>query len=196
MEAGRKAYRPQHAQLVFPEAEFRIADGANHTGPQVVATTNEVKHSVAVQWIHQKAVDGKVAALHILLRVLGIAHLIRMAPVGVRSIVTKSGNFHVVGVLGRAGLTRRFARERHQHHAELRSHGVGFREDAHHLGGRGIGGNVVIGGRKPQQHVAYAASGEIRLEAAVAQLANDVGGMLPHRSLIVAWAQMLLRWQL
>src|ERR1019366_5859464 len=50
------------------------------------------------------------------------------------------------------------------------------------LGRLGVGGDVVPGGRETEQRAAHAASGEIGLKAAVAQLANDVGGVLLHCS--------------
>ena len=69
VEARGKAYRPQHAQLVFGEAAFRIADGANHAGLQVIASADEIEHPVAVERVHQQSVDGEVAALYVFLRI-------------------------------------------------------------------------------------------------------------------------------
>ena len=87
----------------------------------------------------------------------------------------------------------RWESQRHQHHAELRAHGIGLREDAHDLGRRGVGGDIVIGGNDAEQRVAHAASGEIGLKAAVAQLANDVGGVLLHRVSVDCSGKLALR---
>ena len=205
-EARGEAHRAQHAQLVLGEAALRIADGADDAGLQVVAAADKIEHAIVVQRVHQQAVDGEVAALHVLLRVFGVADAVGMASVGVGAVVAEGRDLDVVRMLGRNGRWRRLvwvpnpsflclagSFQRYQHNAELRADGVGLREDAHDLRRRGIGGDIVIGGGDAEQRVADAASGEISLEAAVAKLANDIGGMccmwiiaLSHLELILA----------
>ena len=65
---------------------------------------------------------------------------------------------------------------RHQHHSKLRAYCVGFREDPHHLVGRSIGGDVVVGGLAPQQQIAHTSADEVGLVAVLAQGANNLFG--------------------
>ena len=65
-----------------------------------------------------------------------------MAAITVADIATEGGNFD--GVAARVS-------HRHQHHAKLCAHRVGFREDPHDLVRRGVGGDVVIGRFTPEQ---------------------------------------------
>jgi hypothetical protein len=60
----------------------------------------------------------------------------------------------------------------------LLAYGVGLGEDLHDLWRRGVGGYVVVGGLAVQKDVADAASGEVRLVAALAKGADDLCGVL------------------
>ena len=61
----------------------------------------------------------------------------------------------------------------YQHHAEVRAHGKGAREEAQNYVGRGGGGYVIVFRLAGQQQVADTASGKIGLEAGCAQLRDD-----------------------
>jgi hypothetical protein len=65
-------------------------------------------------------------------------------------------------------------RERNQDHPELGPHSVGRGKDIHYLGGRCIGGHVIIRGRPTEQKVAHASADEKCLVAAFAQRAHNV----------------------
>ena len=67
---------------------------------------------------------------------------------------------------------------RHQHHSKLRAHRVGFGKDPHDLVGRGVGGDVVIGGLAAEQQIAHASANEVCLVAVLAQSANNLLGEL------------------
>src|SRR5215469_7542055 len=79
-EAGGKANRPQHAQLVFREAAFRLSDGANDSGLKVGAPADVIE-DLAGRGIHEEAIDGEVAALNVFLRALRVAHRVGMAAI-------------------------------------------------------------------------------------------------------------------
>src|SRR6185503_1562468 len=63
----------------------------------------------------------------------------------------------------------KFLRQRHQYDAKLRADGICFREDPHHLLGRGVGRNVPVGWLAPEEQVAHATAYEVGLMAVVAQ---------------------------
>ena len=94
-EAGGKAYRAQHAQLVFGEAQLRPPDGANDSGFEVLASADEIQHFI-LNGIEQQAVDGKVAALDIFLSALAEAYLVGMAAVAVADVAAEGGYFNRV----------------------------------------------------------------------------------------------------
>ncbi len=67
-EARGKADGAQHAQVVLAEPHLRVADGADHARPQVLAAADEIEHLVRIG-IEQQAVDGEVAPEDVLPRV-------------------------------------------------------------------------------------------------------------------------------
>ena len=66
----------------------------------------------------------------------------------------------------------------HEHHTELRAHGITLRENAHHLIRRGAGGHVVIRRFTPQQQIADASTGKVGFMAMLAQGSNDRDGKM------------------
>jgi hypothetical protein len=72
----------------------------------------------------------------------------------------------------------RLGSQRHQHYSELLAYGEGLREDLHDLLRSRVGGYVVVGGLAAEQEVADASSGEVGLVSALAQSADDFGGVL------------------
>ena len=62
---------------------------------------------------------------------------------------------------------------RNQHNSELRAHRVGFGKDPHDFVGRGVGGDVVVGGFATEQQIAYTAADQVGLVARVTQPANN-----------------------
>src|SRR5271165_2420622 len=91
-KACGEAHGAQHAQLVFCEAQSRVADGADDSGLQIVAAANEVEHLAAYR-IEHHSVNGEIAASHILSRVLRKAYLVGMPAIGVSDIAAESCNF-------------------------------------------------------------------------------------------------------
>ncbi len=90
-----------------------------------------------------------------------------MAAVAVADVTAEGGDLNCVV---------RLVSERDQHDSELRAHRVGFGKDLHDLVGRGVGGNVVIGGFDTEQKVADAAAYEVSLMAIFAQSTNNLLG--------------------
>ena len=58
----------QQAQMVLAEARVGIADGAHQRGSEIGAASNVIQHCAGLG-IHQQAVDGEIAAQHVLARV-------------------------------------------------------------------------------------------------------------------------------
>ena len=90
-----------------------------------------------------------------------------MAAVAVADVAAEGGDFDRVAAV---------ISHRHQHDSKLRAHRVGFGKDPHHLVGRGVGGDVVIGGLAAEQQVAHASADEVGLVAVLAQSANNLFG--------------------
>src|SRR5262249_29574452 len=57
-----------------------------------------------------------------------------------------------------------------------------LRKDIHHLRWGGVGSNVIVAGFTAQEQVTHAAAGKVGPMAAIAQGANDIGGVLFGRS--------------
>ena len=133
----------------------------------------DVVQKLFCDWVVEHAVDGEVAARHIVARVGGVAHRIRAAAVRVRAIGAEGGDlgfelgFRVVGV-----------RRDHKHHAEMRAHGKCARKHVEDDLGRGAGGDVEVLGLAPKQAVAHAAAGVEGLVARGAERLNDRKGGL------------------
>ena len=60
----------------------------------------------------------------------------------------------------------------------MRADGVGFREEAHDIGGEGVGGDVVVGRLVAEQKVAHASADQKGLESVVTEDADDGEGGL------------------
>src|SRR5882724_2691651 len=82
----------QHAQLVLGETQHRIADRADDFSAKIVLAANVVENLV-VHRIEQQAIDGKVAALDILLRAVAETNLVGVAAVRIAPVRTESSNF-------------------------------------------------------------------------------------------------------
>ena len=119
--------------MVFAKARVGIADGADHAALQVAAPVDEVQHVARVR-IHHQAVDGEIAAQHVLARIGLEANLFGMAAVDVIVIAAKGGHFHLVEHVA------------HQHHSEVRAHPAGVGEEVHDAVGPRIGGDVEVFG--------------------------------------------------
>src|SRR5713226_962727 len=92
-ESRGESHRTHHAQFVFRETAAGLADGSNDFSFQVSLSANVVEHFAAVV-AHQQAVDGKVAALNVLLRRLRIDDTVRVAAVAVAHIRAEGSYFH------------------------------------------------------------------------------------------------------
>ncbi len=100
-EARGEAHRAQHAQLVFAEAQLRLADGSHHALSEIFPPPDKIQHPVAAERIHQQAVDGEVAPLHVLLRTLGILHVIGMTAIRIDTVAAKGSYLNRVRMFGR-----------------------------------------------------------------------------------------------
>ena len=72
-------------------------------------------------------------------------------------------------------------RHRHEHYAKLRTYGIGFGEDRHHLLRCGLGGDVIVLRLAAQQQIAHTSADQVGLKAVLAQSLNDHRGeILQH----------------
>ena len=142
-----------------------VADGADDAGAQVLLPADEVDH-LAAQRVEEEPVDGEVTALRVLAR-RAEAHAARPAAVD-------------VGVVGAEGRHReRDAVLDHQDDAELRADRHGAPEERlHGLRGR-AGGDVEVERLAPEELIAHAAAGEVRLVPRVAKSLHDPSGEFP-----------------
>ena len=152
-EARGKANGTEQAKLIFLKPPHRIADGAQNAGVEIGQAADMIDDCVAqrlwigadllqrptpTQWaaqgIEQEAVDGEVAALDVFGGVEGVADLVGMAAIGVRTVGAKGRDLHLRwggllgGVLGLGG---------NENDAEVRADSKGAREHVEHDVGRG-----------------------------------------------------------
>src|SRR5271170_5822636 len=108
METRREAYSANEAQLVFFEAALGIANGANNSRAQIGPAVNVVENFVRAR-IEQQTIDGEIAPQYVFFRRRRENHAVRMPPIGIACIGTKSGDFDLRSLLG------------NENHAELRT---------------------------------------------------------------------------
>ncbi len=109
-----------------------------------------------------QAVDGEVAAQDVLARIGFEAHRGRAAAIGVVAIAAEGGDLHAGAVAA------------HQHHAEMRAHAPGAREQLQQALGRRVGGHVEILGLGAQQQIAHTTAHQPSLVAGLAERGDDV----------------------
>ena len=179
---------------------MRRADGAHDAGFQIGTSADEIENLVR-KGIEQQAIDGEVAALHVLAGMAAVGDLIGMAAVGVQAIAAEGGDFDDFLVrfgLGQAGKVAFFrsgltcgvfggrpgpgGSHRHQDDTELGSDGPGLGKNMHDLLRSGVGGDVKVGGRAPEQEIAHASADKVCLVPALPQGADDFNGSGLERS--------------
>ena len=170
-----EAHGAEQAQPVLAKALRRIADGADAPGLEVCLAADPVVQLVGERIVKQ-AVDGEVAPQGILACV-GEADAAGSSAVGVVALGAEGS--HLIFV---AGLE-------HHDHAELFADRDGFTEQVLDLIRRGVGGDVVVGGRLAKPGVAHAAPDPKRLKPGLGQapgqaeragleaVGGDVGGV-------------------
>ncbi len=133
VEARGKANRAQHAQFVFGETPFGIADGADEPSLKIVLAADIIEDFSGIV-AHQQAVDGEITAGDVFLRCLGVKHAIGMAAVGIAQVGAKGGDFDLGGIA------------RNKNNAELRADSDASGEKLQDTLRSSVGGHVVIGG--------------------------------------------------
>ena len=90
----------EHAELVFGEAQGRVADGSEDLGGEVGAASYVVERGCCCivgffvdGWVEQHAVDGEVAAEDVFAGVGGELDGVGAAAVAVGSVVAEGGDF-------------------------------------------------------------------------------------------------------
>src|SRR5919204_7002084 len=73
---------------------------------------------------------------------------------------------------------RRSPGDWHQHHAELRTHGIGFGEDAHNVLRESVSSDVVVGRLASKQQITNASADQVSLVVMIAERAYHLGGEL------------------
>lgn len=166
-EPRRETHRAHKPQMVLQEARARLADGADGFRLDVRAPANEVQRLVRDRVV-EKAVDGEVAPLGVLLRRRERDRR-RMAAVDVRVVGAECGDLDLVAVL------------HDDDDSELRADLDGAREERRDLLRPRAGGHVVVVGRAAHNHVAHAAAGEVGREALLLQAPHDALRRLSRR---------------
>ena len=103
-----------------------------------------------------------------------------MPPVGVADVGAEGCDFDGWNCFSRADCRCAvfILGERNQHNSKLDSHGECLGKDFHHLPRSGAGGDIIIGGLASQHLVAHASASEVGLVCALAERADDIGGVL------------------
>ncbi len=166
VECGGEADGAEHAELVFADAQARIADGADDALLEILLAADVIDDLVG-DGIEEEAVDREVAALGIVLGV-GECDAVGMAAVGVGGVGAERGDFDLAGG----------ARAEDRDDAERGADGerAAMAEEIADLIGRGARGDVVVFGGEAEEFVANAAAGPERFEAGSAELLGDFEG--------------------
>src|SRR6266567_903623 len=106
-ESGREPDGAKHAQVIFLEALFGVADRADDVVSEILKTTHII-HDFGIQssGIQQQCVDGEVSTQHVSLGIGLEGHFRRMPAVLIRMIAPEGRNLDVI----------------HEYHAELSAH--------------------------------------------------------------------------
>jgi hypothetical protein len=153
-QTRRKSHGPQHPQVILAEPHFRVPNRSHHLRIQVRASADEIQHLAAFR-IHHQTVDGEVPPQDILPRVALKLHAGRPPPIGIIVVAAKGRHFHVYAVL-RSAIP-------HQHHSEVCPHLARAGKQFQNSLRRGIGRNIEVFRRHPEQKVAHAAAHQICL---------------------------------
>ena len=160
-KARREAHRPQHPQVIFFKALFRIADGSNDPRSQI-GQAADVIHDLGIQgrprirWMtdadgsSSRPLIGEVAPQYILLRICFKRDALRMPAIRVRMIAAERRYLHAI----------------HQHHAELRAHQLSPGNSASSSVGPRVGCDIIILRFAPQNQIAHTAAHQPSLEVA------------------------------
>ena len=162
-EPRGEAHGTKKAQMILPKARLRIADRADDAGLQIRPPVGVIQHLARIR-IEQQGVNGEVAPLHVLARVLLEANALGMPPVTILQIAAKGGYLNL-----RAALV-------HQHDAEVRADLVAMRKQSKEFGGGRGGRDIEILRNPPQQQVPHAAAYKVSQVAGAAELSHDLPG--------------------
>ncbi len=172
-----KRNRAQQPKLVFFEAPFRPANGANNTGVKIVESANMVddgpakafgirenflQRPASTQWIQQQPVDREVATLYIFRGRRCVPHLVGMTAVRINAVRPERSYFRHAPFFDRPVLAPSGDPRRNQHHAEMRSHSKSAREHPQNHVRCRRSCNIKVLGLAAQQKIANASAREIR----------------------------------
>ncbi len=176
-EPGRKAHRPQHAQLVFLKAPCRFADRTHNARLEVAKTIDKIKDGCAhvspareLHGVEQHAVDGEVAAEDVLPGGASVMDGVWPAAIAIAAVTAEGSDF---GKNFRGPVCFR-----HQHDTEVSAHGEGAGKHPEHTVRGGAGGDIEVGGLAAQQEIAHASAGEICGVAGSAEMFDNARGRL------------------
>jgi hypothetical protein len=115
-QAGGEAHGAQQAQVVFAEAGVGIADGADQAGVEIGAAPDVIQHLARFRDPSCRPLMVKSRRITSGLRIGLEVHATGRRPSLVFVVAAEGGDFHLgEGVA-------------HQHHAEMRAHQAGSRE--------------------------------------------------------------------
>ena len=159
-ERVRKAYGAKHPKMVFGEAAFGVADGADDLFLQIGFASDIVDDFVG-DWIVEHSVNGEVAAFGIL---FGSAEMdaVGAAAILIARVFAEGGDFGFDAVLDDHDDPKGFA------------DGDGFLKELFDLFGEGVGGDVVVFGGSAQQAVAHGSACKVGGESCGADFVQDV----------------------
>jgi len=171
VEFGGETRGPQHAYRILAEARLGIADHAQHALPAVGDAAEIIVDFLARRIVVQR-VDGEVAARSVVLHAAEDVVGQQSAVLVGRALVFFLGFLLAIGAEG--GDLDGLAAAHHVDDLEAPADDARTAEQATHLLGGGVGGDVEILGYPAQQQVAYRAADEV---APVAGLSQGFAGL-------------------
>ena len=147
--------------MVFPEALLGRPDSPDQPTLEIGRSSRKVQPLLRDRVV-EHGVDREVAPDGILLRILGVGHLVRPAAIAVAALAAKRRHF------------RESVVATDLHHAEALAHATRPLEQLHDLLGPRVSRHVAVLDRTPEQLVAHAAAHPIGLVAVGLEPLDDL----------------------
>src|SRR3972149_710248 len=160
-----------HAQLVFSKSFDWISDGADNTFSNVLLSANIIQYFI-LYGIVKQTIDGEVSPFYI---IFGGAegYIIRVTSITVRAFRAESSHLEVVTVFD------------DNDHAEPHAYRNSPLEEFHNILRKGAGGDIIIFGFLPHNHIAHTPTGKEGLIAVLLQGFYDFqGGLFDVHSIL------------
>src|SRR3990167_3755005 len=164
IETARKTCGSYHAQLVLCKSFDGISDGADNTFRNVLLPANIIQYLI-LYGIVKQSIDGEVSPFYVCFGGTE-GYIIGVTPITVRTLRAESSHLEVVTLSDNNDYTK------------LHTYRNSPLEEFHNILLKGTGGDIIIFGFLPHNHIAYTPTGKEGLIAVLLQGFYDFQGVL------------------